>query len=65
MKYVLGVLVDNHPGVLSKCRAVQPRGFNIDSLAVGETENPEVLRITIVVDGDEALLIIPANQRTS
>ena len=54
MKYVLGVLVDNHPGVLSKVSGLfSRRGFNIDSLAVGITENPAVSRITIVVDGDE------------
>ncbi|HHU48814.1 MAG: acetolactate synthase small subunit [Caldicoprobacterales bacterium] len=57
MKYVLGVLVDNHPGVLSKVSGLfSRRGFNIDSLAVGETENPEVSRITIVVDGDEYIV---------
>jgi acetolactate synthase-1/3 small subunit len=57
MKHVLGVLVDNHPGVLSKVSGLfSRRGFNIDSLAVGETENPEVSRITIVVDGDEYIV---------
>ena len=57
MKYVLGVLVDNHPGVLSKVSGLfSRRGFNIDSLAVGVTENPEVSRITIVVDGDEYIV---------
>ncbi|MDD2503980.1 MAG: acetolactate synthase small subunit, partial [Clostridia bacterium] len=54
MKYILGVLVDNHPGVLSKVTGLfSRRGFNIHSLAVGITENPEISRITIVVDGDE------------
>ncbi|HHT65258.1 MAG: acetolactate synthase small subunit [Caldicoprobacterales bacterium] len=57
MKYVLGVLVDNHPGVLSKVSGLfSRRGFNIDSLAVGVTENPEISRITIVVDGDEYIV---------
>lgn len=57
MKYVLGVLVDNHPGVLSKVSGLfSRRGFNIDSLAVGITENPEISRITIVVDGDEYIV---------
>lgn len=57
MKYVLGVLVDNHPGVLSKVSGLfSRRGFNIDSLAVGETENPAISRITIVVDGDEYIV---------
>ncbi|HHY82201.1 MAG TPA: acetolactate synthase small subunit [Clostridiales bacterium] len=57
VKYVLGVLVDNHPGVLSKVSGLfSRRGFNIESLAVGVTENPEVSRITIVVDGDEYIV---------
>jgi len=57
MKYVLGVLVDNHPGVLSRVSGLfSRRGFNIDSLAVGETENPKISRITIVVDGDEYIV---------
>jgi acetolactate synthase-1/3 small subunit len=57
MKYVLGVLVDNHPGVLSKVSGLfSRRGFNIDSLAVGVTEDPEISRITIVVDGDEYIV---------
>ncbi len=53
-KHTLSVLVENHPGVLSRVAGLfSRRGFNIDSLAVGITENPEVSRITIVVDGDE------------
>ena len=57
MKHVLGVLVDNHPGVLSRVSGLfSRRGFNIDSLAVGETENPRISRITIVVDGDEYIV---------
>jgi acetolactate synthase-1/3 small subunit len=57
MKYALGVLVDNHPGVLSKVSGLfSRRGFNIDSLAVGVTEDPEISRITIVVDGDEYIV---------
>lgn len=54
MKYTLSVLVENQPGVLSKVSGLfSRRGFNIDSLAVGVTEDPEISRITIVVDGDE------------
>lgn len=54
MKYTLSVLVENHPGVLSKVSGLfSRRGFNIDSLAVGITEDPAISRITIVVDGDE------------
>lgn len=54
MKYTMSVLVENHPGVLSKVSGLfSRRGFNIDSLAVGITEDPTVSRMTIVVDGDE------------
>ena len=57
MKYTLSVLVENQPGVLSQVVGLfSRRGFNIDSLAVGETESPETSRITIVVDGDERIV---------
>jgi acetolactate synthase-1/3 small subunit len=50
-KHTLSVLVENKPGVLARVSGLfSRRGFNIDSLAVGETENKEVSRITIVVD---------------
>ena len=50
MKYTLSVLVENQPGVLSKVSGLfSRRGFNIDSLAVGVTEDPAISRITIVV----------------
>ncbi|WP_024832636.1 acetolactate synthase small subunit [Ruminiclostridium josui] len=53
-KHILSVLVENRSGVLSRVAGLfSRRGFNIDSLAVGVTENPEVSRMTIVVDGDE------------
>jgi len=53
-RYTVGVLVDNEPGVLSSVSGLFfRRGFNIDSLAVGTTQDPEVSRITIVVRGDE------------
>ncbi len=53
-KHTLSVLVENHAGVLSRVAGLfSRRGFNIDSLAVGVTENPDVSRMTIVVDGDE------------
>ena len=53
-KHTLSVLVENHAGVLSRVSGLfSRRGFNIDSLAVGVTENPEISRMTIVVDGDE------------
>ncbi len=57
MKYTLSVLVENHPGVLSKVSGLfSRRGFNIDSLAVGITEDPTISRITIVVNGDEYMV---------
>jgi acetolactate synthase-1/3 small subunit len=53
-KHILSVLVENHAGVLSRVAGLfSRRGFNIDSLAVGVTEYPEISRMTIVVDGDE------------
>ncbi len=53
-KYTLSVLVANHPGVLSRVVGLfSRRGFNIDSLAVGVTEIPDVSRVTIVVNGDD------------
>ena len=57
MKYTISVLVENHAGVLSKVSGLfSRRGFNIDSLAVGITEDPSVSRMTIVVDGDEYIV---------
>ena len=54
MKTTLSVLVENHPGVLFRIAGLfSRRGFNIDSLAVGTTENPDISRMTIVVEGDE------------
>lgn len=54
MKYTLSVLVENQAGVLSKVSGLfSRRGFNIDSLAVGITEDSSISRMTIVVDGDE------------
>ena len=53
-KHALSVLVENHAGVLSRVAGLfSRRGFNIDSLAVGVTENPDISRMTIIVDGDE------------
>ena len=57
MKYTMSVLVENHAGVLSKVSGLfSRRGFNIDSLAVGVTEDPSISRMTIVVDGDEYIV---------
>jgi acetolactate synthase I/III small subunit len=57
MKHTLSVLVENHAGVLSRVAGLfSRRGFNIDSLAVGPTQNPKISRMTIVVDGDEYIV---------
>lgn len=57
MKHTISVLVENHPGVLARISGLfSARSFNIDSLAVGETEDPTVSRMTIVVEGDEGTL---------
>lgn len=54
MKHTISILVENRAGVLSRVSGLfSRRGFNIDSLAVGETEDPAISRITIVADGDE------------
>jgi acetolactate synthase-1/3 small subunit len=57
MRHVLSALVHNQPGVLAHVSGMlASRGFNIDSLAVGETEDPELSRMTFVVHGDDAEL---------
>lgn len=54
MKYTISILVENHAGVLSRVSGLfSRRGFNIDSLAVGITDDPDISRITIVVNGNE------------
>ncbi|MDD3246122.1 MAG: acetolactate synthase small subunit [Methanosarcina sp.] len=54
MKHTLAVLVENKAGVLSRVSSLfSRRGYNIDSLAVGVTEDPDISRITIVVHGDD------------
>lgn len=51
-KHVLAVLVENKPGVLSRIAGLfARRGFNIDTLAVGPTDDPSLSRITLTVDG--------------
>lgn len=63
VKHVLGVLVENQPGVLAKVAGLfSRRGFNIESLAVGTTEDPTVSRMTIVVEGDENVIEQVAKQ---
>lgn len=57
MKNVLAVLVENKPGVLARVAGLfSRRGFNIDSLTVGETLDPDISRMTITVTGDSAML---------
>ena len=54
MKHTLSVLVENKPGVLTRVAGLfARRGFNIESLAVGESEDPKLSRITITIDGAE------------
>ncbi|MBP1558506.1 MAG: acetolactate synthase small subunit [Oscillospiraceae bacterium] len=54
MKRTISVLVENKAGVLSRVSGLfARRGFNINSLAVGETEDPAISRMTIVSEGDE------------
>ena len=57
MRHVLSALVQNQPGVLAHISGMlASRGFNIDSLAVGETEDTNLSRMTFVVHGDDAEL---------
>ena len=56
-KMVLSILIDNTPGALSRVvRLFSRRGYNIDSLTVGETENTAVSRMTVAVTGDGIIL---------
>ena len=55
--YTLAILVNNRSGVLMRVVALfSRRGYNIDSLSVGETEDPATSRITIVVSGDRQIV---------
>jgi acetolactate synthase I/III small subunit len=57
MRHVLSATVQNVPGVLAHVAGMfASRGFNIDSLAVGETEDPRLSRMTFVVVGDDRVL---------
>lgn len=54
MKHVLSILVENSPGVLSRVTGlISRRGFNIESLSVGPTEDPTKSRVTIIVNANE------------
>ncbi len=56
-RHVLSVLVSNQSGVLSRVSGLfSRRGFNIDSLSVGETEHPELSRMTLVAHGDDLII---------
>ncbi len=56
-KHILSVLTENKAGVLSRISGLfSRRGFNIDSLAVGTTEDDSISRMTIVVDGDDYIV---------
>src|SRR5215475_13965860 len=57
MRHLLSALVQNVPGVLAHISGMlASRGYNIDSLAVGETEDPHLSRMTFVVVGDDRIL---------
>lgn len=57
MKHTISVLVENHFGVLARVSALfSARGYNIDSLCVGETQDPSVSRMTVVARGDDDVL---------
>jgi len=57
MKHTISVLVENHFGVLARVSGMfSARGYNIDSLCVGETEDPTASRMTVVVRGDDRVL---------
>ena len=57
MKHTISVLVENKPGVLARVSGLfARRGFNIESLAVGTTEDESVSRMTIVAQGDDSVL---------
>ena len=57
MKHTLAILVENKPGILTRIAGLfARRGYNIESLAVGETEDPSISRMTIVVEGDKKVI---------
>ncbi len=62
-KHIVNAMVNNHAGILSKVSGLfARRGFNIDSLAVGVTQNPEISAMTIVVNGDSHMVDQVAKQ---
>jgi acetolactate synthase I/III small subunit len=58
MKHIIYALVENKPGVLARISSLfSARGFNIDSLAVGETHDPTMSRVSLVVDAKEEKIL--------
>mgnify|MGYP002624185515 CR=1 FL=1 len=63
MLHTISILVDNHFGVLARISGLfSTRGYNIESLCVGTTDDPSVSRMTVVVEGDENVLSQIVNQ---
>lgn len=63
MLHTISVLVDNHFGVLARISGLfSSRGYNIESLCVGVTEDPSVSRMTVAAHGDERVLEQIVNQ---
>ena len=63
MLHTLAALVENHPGVLTRVAGLfARRAYNIDSLSVCQTDDPELSRMTIVVDGDDQVIDQVRNQ---
>ncbi len=57
MKHTVVALMQDHPGVLNRVASMfRRRGYNIDSLAVGGSETPGISRMTLVVDGEDAVV---------
>ena len=60
---VLSLLVDNNPGVLARVSSLfSRRGYNIESVSAGVTNNPKYTRITVAVNGDDVILEQIRNQ---
>ncbi len=61
-QHVISVTVENKPGVLARVSSMfARRGFNIHSLTVGPTEDPDLSRMTVVVDGPEMEQIVSSS----
>ena len=58
MEQILSIVVRNQPGVLMRVAGMfSRRGYNIDSLAVGTTQNPEFSRMTVIMEADEPTVV--------